>query len=561
MTSVPAMARQEAAALPLHRAAVWCRTHAHWLWAAWFVGFATASALWPRDISLDVMHYHIHNGWAALNGRMDIDYAPANLHSFINPYFQLVVWWLIERLPGPAVAFLLGLVHAALLPALYWFARNLTRAIGMGERRLTCVLVAIAGMGADPVMKLFASIRHDHVGATAFLAALALCVPPDSRAPDLRRLALAGALVGLLFGLKSTNAVYVVGLAVMVFAMVPGLLGRVRAALAAAAGGLAGIAVGGGAWYADMWLRFGNPMFPNLNSVFNAPLGPETSFPGYIRVPETLGEALSLPLRAAFDGGVVNWYPTTDLRIALVYLAAIGLLATLALRGRIPALAGGAVAIRPMLALALTILVTLFVWMATFATHRYAMALWAMAPLAGIVLVHTLKPSLFDRPLGLILGLTALLLLNQTTTYAKVNRQPWQSWTERYVWAERPDDFPERGAFILFTDAYSSTFVAPALGPGHVYGHVPIRRWSEPSLARYRQPMLEALAAHDGPVFVATNSLGDFEDVTMRTLEATGLQLDRTACRAMRTCMEQELHLPDRGPVTRGVLLCEIARD
>ncbi len=567
MTSVPADRTRPLPAVHWPALASWCRAHALMLWAIWFIGFATLSAIWPRDGSYDVLHYQIHNGWAALHGRLGIDHAPANLHSFFNPHVQLATWWLIEHLPGPAVAFLLGLAHAAVLPALYWFCRNLTRAAGMGERQLTCVLVALAGMGAEPVLKMFASVRNDHLGATAFLAALALCMPPDGRAPNARRLALAGGLVGLLFGLKPTNAVYVVGLAVMVMVMVPGLMGRTRAALVTGLAGVAGILAGGGAWYAELWSRFGNPVFPTLDNIFCSPLGPGEGFAGYVRVPETLTEALTLPLRGAVDGSVVNWYATTDLRLAIVYLAALALLTVLAWR-RGPARSPDApvvpvapIATRPVLAFALMILVTLFAWMASFATDRYAMALWALAPLAAVLLARAVRPRLFDTPRGLLLGLAGLVVLFQTTTPARLNRHAWLDWSERYVWAERPAGFPESGAFILFTDEQGSTFVAPALGTGHVYGHVPVVDWAEPSLANYRPAMLSALRAHEGPVYIATHALGDLEKVKARTLAATGLALDLDTCRLMRTSIYQELHLPDRGRVARGVLLCPATRD
>lgn len=76
------------------------RISAKWVFGLWVIGFGLISALYPRDISYDVVHYQIHNGWSFLNDRSGVDFAPAEMHSFLNPIWQVFVWFLIESFPG-----------------------------------------------------------------------------------------------------------------------------------------------------------------------------------------------------------------------------------------------------------------------------------------------------------------------------------------------------------------------------------------------------------------------------------------------------------------------------
>ena len=176
------------------------------LWGLWLIAFGIFSAALPRDMSYDVLHYHIHNGWSFVNGRYGQDFAPANMHSFLNPYVQAGLWWLMQHLPGPLFAFLIGMVHGLAFPAIYWFVRNFTGAAGLGERPVTCLFLAFSGFTAEPMFKVVASVRHDYLGATVFFLAMALVISPGGRV-NLRRFTLAGLLLGLMIGLKPTNGV------------------------------------------------------------------------------------------------------------------------------------------------------------------------------------------------------------------------------------------------------------------------------------------------------------------------------------------------------------------
>ena len=55
-------------------------------WAlAWVFGWALFCVVTPIEVGFDVLHYHIQDGWSALNGRLERDLAPSGMHTYFNP--------------------------------------------------------------------------------------------------------------------------------------------------------------------------------------------------------------------------------------------------------------------------------------------------------------------------------------------------------------------------------------------------------------------------------------------------------------------------------------------
>ena len=132
-------------------------------WSLWVAGFMVFAALAKRDASYDVVHYHIHNGWSALYGRLEYDLAPAGMHSFFNPLYNLGLYWLMERLPGVIVAGLLGFAPALVLPLLYYLTKALFRAAGAQASDLMILAIAVCGFFAGIHFSTLVSVRNDSI--------------------------------------------------------------------------------------------------------------------------------------------------------------------------------------------------------------------------------------------------------------------------------------------------------------------------------------------------------------------------------------------------------------
>ena len=117
------------------------------------------------------------------------------------------------------------------------------------------------------------------------------------RIPVIATLFLAGVVSGAGAGLKLTTAVFSVALcAGLLFAPVS-IPARLRAAFVFGVGVLAGLAMTGGFWFAELWHRYGNPLYPQFSSVFPSPLTSRVSVVDTGWLFEELPGSARLPLR------------------------------------------------------------------------------------------------------------------------------------------------------------------------------------------------------------------------------------------------------------------------
>jgi hypothetical protein len=155
-------------------------------------------------------------------------------------------------------------------------------------------------------------------------------IADDSLTPS--RLLAAGVTVGVAAGLKLTAATFAVGLAAALLLW----RGRSRRALIDTArfavGAGVGLAVGGGYWAWSLWSRFGNPVFPYFNTVFESPWWLAIPIQPWYG-PTALTDWLLFPLRLfAATEGFVGELRFRDWRLPILYLLALGLAARSLLR-------------------------------------------------------------------------------------------------------------------------------------------------------------------------------------------------------------------------------------
>ncbi len=505
-----------------------------WVWAAWVLAFMLVSAVLPRDASYDVAHYHIHNGWAALHGRIDRDFAPADMHSFINPAYNILVYWLIERLPGPAVNALVAVPQALILPLLYVLCRTLSLAIAGRASMAACLIVALAGFIAEGHLNLFASLRNDAWGAGAFLAALVLAIGPGGRLAGPGRLAAASLLLGAAFGMKATNLAYVLAFAVFVGVLAADWRERLGAALACAlAGGAATLLLAGPyAWV--LWERFANPLFPMANGLFESPLGP-TDYDAYDRrKPGGVLGLLAYPFVFTFDATLIGSEDTDDVRFLMAYLASFGLLGWAMFRGR----AGKSPAVRLVLALSLGMLVAMLTWMQVFSVLRYLLAAWILGPLLAYILWLVLaRESALTVRAGRVTAIAGLALLAMTGPH-ELRRATWERWDAPYAGADIP--MPERfeEAILLFSGDYPSAFLAPQFPGSAVFGHVAMQDYFRPALENYRPRLRAFIEATQRPVYAVTFSHDTPADVLAKIARLEPLAGDPAFCEPVRTGLD-----------------------
>ena len=511
------------------------------LWGLWIVFFTVLSAILPRDASFDVAHYHIHNGWSVLNGRLNTDLAPAELHSFLNPTYNAVAYWLIKTLPGVLAAAILALPQALILPALYYLARNLTR--GAGKTYPVWILLAVAATGflAGPLMQLMSSVRNDAIGALGFLMGLLLILPENPADLNWRRLAGASLLVGFLTGMKLTNATYAMGFAGAVMVVLPGVRARLQGAAICTAAGLAGIVAGGGAWAYTLWQKFGNPVFPLMNGIFQSPEGTEHSFRDARFLPDGVFEGVIRPFQFLFDGSLITEEAFFDARFQLGYVAAFMIIGVALARFRKADFPG----LRQALALASGVLVMIFFWTFMFSIQRYVLVAWLVGPLLGLVAYQQLSTKFTIPAKWEQYGILAVCLgLIATTQDTPIRRVPWTAPMEPYVSATLPDTFEFEDSIVIFAGPLPTSFLATAFPESATFTHAIAQTWSAPALVNY-QPRIEHMlwntgasrdlyaVIYDGP---EDTSSADFVSNEMQA--QLGLRLVLEACEPIETSFQ-----------------------
>ncbi|MEM1105700.1 MAG: hypothetical protein AAGH87_04855 [Pseudomonadota bacterium] len=501
------------------------------VWSAWLALFGAYSMILPRDASYDVVHYHLYLGWAFTEGRLGRDFAPADMHSFLNPYWQALVWQALDHMPGRVAAFFLGALQGLTLPVLYALARRVLAAVeGSPPRALVVWAVAVSGFLAAPQILLMGSIRNDALTCLVFLAALTALFPPGGGAPRLGILALASAGLGLVFGLKPTNAVYVLGFAAAAGTLFIGQAGGWQRLGVCAAAGALGTALGAGPWAWHLWSQFGNPLFPMANHVFGAPLGPEESFRDARYLPASLVDGLTWPFQALRNGALINEYSFFDPRFPLAYLAALFMAGLAMARRDLP---------RPALALALATLATLAAWTAVFSILRYGMAVWSLGPLLVATAIAACRPgALCARRAGLYAMAGALALMSMTQTPG-VRRVAWSDWAGPYVQVSVPAQERYEGAVIVFAGDVPSAFTAMGFPDTATFTHAAPAPWSAPALAKYRQAQVRPLIETGRPLFaVITVNKAHFPRTVARLASGEGLSVETKACARLPTSFD-----------------------
>jgi hypothetical protein len=471
-----------------------------------------AGSLWlGQDVSGDLRNYHFYNGYELLTGRLDRDIAGASLGSYFNPVMDAVHYWGMTRLPARLFGFLLGAIHG-LNPALvYLVARRLA---ANGARLPAVAAAALAAIGPTAVLVL-GTASGDSLAALPALAAfwLVLRAVEAGSPPRLRILFLGGVLGGAAVAFKLTMGPYAAALALGLLVAAPGAASLVAFFLGLAAGYLAA----GGYWCWQLWIHFGNPLFPFANQIFHSPFMSSTWLNDPNWRPHTLADYLRPPLDMLLGRTErIREFPFRDPRFFLI--GALGLayvLRQVTARGR------RATRLYPGERLLLAYLAAGYtLWLLIFYYHRYMLPLELLAPVAVYVLLRALLPKGLTPRLTPIFA-TIVLAIALATGFAPRawGRSPlWRDgWFE--VRVPRIGTMPNTAVLI---DIPGNSFVLP-------YFPVDARFFNLHHMGspRFDEEIARAVAQHVGPLLY-TPPIGE------RRLALFGLR-DAGHCEPLKT--------------------------
>jgi putative flippase GtrA len=486
---------------PLASLAASCRRLWAWLDSAamprrlWLLplGFGLMSLLLGQDDNWDWRNYHLYNPFALMNGKIGLDLAPAQWQSYFNPTLDLVHYGLTRLFPAPLAGFAMGALHGLNALLLFAIGRHALAHLRHPAPLRTPLLLALAGCMGCAFFSELGNSMGDNLTALFVLGAVllvlrgwaALAAPGACgwAAP-----ALAGLLLGACTGLKLTNATYALALCAALLLSPGAWWRRLARAFVSGLAVLAGIALTAGHWFWRMWREFGNPLFPQFNNLFHAPLAAPIGIGDTHWLPQGWVETLLWPFIFALHPQRVMEIRAYLLLWPLLYVG-FAWLALALLRARPAA--------TPALPAPVRFVLVFFVlayagWQTLFSIYRYLVPLELLAPLALWLIAHRLAPA---AGAGRIAGaaITAAVLLALPTPHW--GRAGWSGDAFR---VQTPALARPERALVLSTQApmgwyaagFPATLAFVSVGAGF------------PESAAYAARVQAMLAARDGPWYV-----------------------------------------------------------
>lgn len=496
--------------------------------------FGLLSMAFGQDTNWDLRNYHLYNGYALMHGRIGFDIAPAAFQTYFIPTLDVLYYVLNHGLSPRLAGFVLGWLHGLNFVLLAAIARQL-----LGNQRLALLLAGMGMLGAGFLSEL-GNTMGDNLSALPLLGALYLILRHWNgwsrwQARSVWMLAAAGALSGLSAGLKLTNATYAVALCLALLGVALPWWQRLRLSLVFGLGVLAGLMASAGWWFLKMWQTFGNPLFPQFNSIFRSPLAPLNGVLDTHFRPLDMTENLLWPFIFARDAHRVSELTLKLMIWPVLYVVVLAFaLHWLWRRAR----AGATAPVTPLLSARAAFVLLFFaiaylVWMRMFSIYRYLIPLELLAPLLLWLLWQAVWPAA-RRLAGAVLAVLALMVL-QASTWGHAG------WTEKGYSAEVP-------AFA--TPASSIVFLAhwdPPTGWMSTFFPQPVQVVSIgtgfPESPAWRARIDAAMAARPGPHYVLLNSAKNEKDSTrlhkLAAVQWLGLTDDVAGCNRLEQLMHR----------------------
>lgn len=241
---------------------------------AWLAFAAVPVALGGIGLSWDALNHHVYLGWVADQPRFEQDFLAASYQSFQYPYLYWPFFKLFQSgMSGIAAGVILVSLNLLAVPPLWMLARaGVPEAswYGLAMRWLAVALAFLSGV----VLSLFDSTSNDLLAAIPLVWAVALAVDAAHCRPtsggSVAFVAISGVFAGAAVAFKLSNGPLSL-LLPLLWTLHGASLGQRLASVAL--GGvstLVGFALFYWSWGAQLWIHYGNPVYPFYDHWFAA---------------------------------------------------------------------------------------------------------------------------------------------------------------------------------------------------------------------------------------------------------------------------------------------------
>jgi hypothetical protein len=463
--------------------------------------YALLAVVAGKDVNWDLLNYHLYNGYAFLTGRLDVDLAPGQLETFLNPLLDAPLYLAVMHLPPVLVGAGTGFVQGLNGVAIWLMARELLpKPLGPKRDWAAFAIGIVSGLGAAGLGELGGCMGDAVAGIFVLFSMVLLLRRRESLGGGSSKVAaasaaLAGAIAGVGPGLKLTALLYVAAVGVGCFFLAGTAKRRLLVFLCFGVSAFASWIAVSGFWLWELWTRFQSPLFPFFNNVFRSDWAPVDLVRETRYLPKSAGQALFYPFVWLVDESVVSEHPFRDGRLPAAYLAS-GLLVVRSLvrrfTGKTPkfSLPSGPVPFFTVASFS-----AYAFWMLMFGVYRYLGSIDWLTTLALTLALLELLPS--RGRTGAIAGILAFLVIT-----TKPHFYGRGGWSKHYFDVTTPELSGPAPRMVVIADLEPVGFLIPYFPPDIRFVRLRGRPLGGVQTDRFEGVVEHLIRSHRGSLFV-----------------------------------------------------------
>ncbi len=512
--------------------------------------FGILSVILGQDANWDLKNYHYYNPYSFLNGRMDFDVLPSQVANFYNPLLYVPYYHAINLFPPRGVGFFLGWIQGFNFPLILAIARqtaNLTGSDSSWKKEILCFCIATTGMlGAGNIAEL-GTMFSDNILSLLILSSLLFvlyCMEyffTSNLKTKIGIVISAGFLTGAAAGFKQPAAIFAVGICASFFVISIPFLQRFFLSFFYGTGVLSGIALTGGFWLYEMWVRFKNPLFPYFNLFFLSPMAVIGDYRDLRFIPGTIGEVLISPFFFGLAPYELCEVPFRDFRIPVLYVLLLFLLVYRLSGFYSPKTKNHSdsseIVYKARLSFFFTSVVIFYlVWIKLFGIFRYVLIIELLAPLALWLILE----KLFDIKGKYLAAATVYVFVLVTMVPADFGRV---SWEDDFFGAKIPEvKYPEN-TIVIMTGKNPTSYLIPLFNEKIRFVRIQSYFTSPTDTPNgFDLLMKDIISAHTGQIYVLFRS---YENIgTTLALDAYDLVLETESCKQFKPRIDANIKYP-----------------
>ena len=501
-----------------------------------------------KDLNWDQLNYHFYLPHSFIADRLQQDFFPASIQSYLNPVSYLPFYWMVKAdWNSLIIGSILAAGHATNLIALYLLSLRLLPGITRNDDYFRSMAIVIGALSPIFWIEVGSSFNDISISALTLVAIyIGLGKKTDvNAAPGFLSIALSGFLFGIIVGLKLTFAVFAVaGVMLFIDHQREKLFTKL---LIYALGGVIGFITTNGWWLYHLLKVFQNPIFPFYNKIFSSPFFIIDNLNLVRFIPASWKDLLLLPFEMMEP---VSWVYTEttspDLRPAFIFTVSFILFfkhiffQKIAISSKRPSSISNNSHFSIHWRFFLFLLISLMLWILTSTNGRYGIPI---ALLSGVIVVW-LSRLLFTPRVALMVTFTLALAQCGHMLFTANARWSPDKWTPTWFEIDVPPVLIEKPHLFLSVGLQSNAFLAPFVHSKSSFVNISGQS-SIDTVGEAGNRVLQLIQQHRGSVLVLTNvsydiaSTADAREIFLQKLSFPlarfGLQLDGSQCQFLRS--------------------------